>query len=75
MKVALLRFVNYGYPRLMLLVLALILVELSMRALRIGRYHPEIRHCPWSRVPRIIWDTLTENRIHLLDAFRRSRAQ
>ena len=71
MKISMIRFVTYSYPRLMLFVLALILVELSLRALRIGQYHPEIRTCSWSRVPGILWDTLAENRFHLLDVFRR----
>lgn len=41
------------------------LAEISLRALRIGKLCPEIKTCPWSAVPRKIWDYMTDNRIQL----------
>ncbi len=53
--------------RLMVLAFILIFAELCLRSVRIGRYHPEVRTCAWREVPAIVWQALTENRLHLLD--------
>lgn len=41
--------------------------EFSFRALRIGRLRPEIKTCPWKAVPKVIWDCMTDNRMHLFE--------
>lgn len=52
-------------------VLLIAFAEICLRALRIGRFHPEIQHCRWSYVPRIIWCATTENKFHLFELLAR----
>lgn len=52
-------------------VLLIAFAEICLRALRIGRFHPEIKHCRWSYVPRILWRAMTENKFHLFELLAR----
>lgn len=61
----------YWQGILLTVVLLVAFVEICLRALRIGRFHPEIRHCRWSYVPRILWCAATENKFHLFELLAR----
>ena len=52
-------------------ILLIAFAELCLRALWIGRLHPDIKTCQWSAVPRILWRSLTEDRIHLFELLAR----
>lgn len=61
----------YWQGILLTVVLLIAFAEFCLRALWIGRWHPEIKDCPWSNVPRILWYAITENRIYLFDVLAR----
>ncbi len=66
-----LKLLVYWQGILLTVVLLVAFAEFCLRALWIGRWHPEIKDCPWSNVPRILWYAMTENRIHLFDVLAR----
>jgi len=49
----------------LLVTILLITAELTARFLFIGRFEPNIKHCPPRQIPRLIWKVLTYNRLHI----------
>jgi conjugal transfer pilus assembly protein TraW len=65
------KLLSYWQELLFAVVLFVAFAEIGLRALRIGRFHPEIKHCRWSYVPRITWLAMTENKFHLFELLAR----
>lgn len=65
------RLLVYWQAILLAVILFITFAEICLRALRIGRFHPEIKDCRWTQVPWIAWRAMTENRFYLFELLRR----